>query len=201
MISISFIRHGATKANREYRYLGTTDEPLSREGKEQLAEKLQADRYGKPKIVFTSPMLRCRETADILFPQVKQIVIPEWTEIDFGAFEGKNYDNLNGNADYQAWIDSSGRSPFPGGESREEFVERVMKGFDRVLSCHVAKDDDDEMADTELAAVVHGGTIMALCSSFFGGEYFDYQVECGEGYRIIFTHCMGKAKNWGLKKL
>lgn len=200
MISISLIRHGATKANREYRYLGTTDEPLSKEGKEQLAEKMRTDRYGKPKFVFTSPMLRCRETADILFPQIGQIVIPEWTEIDFGAFEGKNYDELNGNADYQAWIDSSGRIPFPGGESRGEFVGRVMQGFDRVLSCHVAK-HNYEMADTELAAVVHGGTIMALCSSLCGGAYFDYQVECGEGYRMAFTPCMGKGKNWELKKL
>lgn len=42
-------------------------------------------------IVFTSPMQRCRESAQILFPDREKIEIPEWKEMNFGAFEGKNY--------------------------------------------------------------------------------------------------------------
>ena len=38
-----------------------------------------------------------------------------------------------------------------------------------------------------IAAVVHGGTIMAVCSSFTDGEYFDFQIGNGEGYRCKVT--------------
>ena len=33
-----------------------------------------------------------------------------------------------------------------------------------------------------IGAIVHGGTIMALLSRFYGGDYFDYQVPNGTGY-------------------
>ena len=79
----------------------------------------------QPEIVFMSPMQRCRESAQILFPDREKIEIPEWKEMNFGAFEGKNYEQLNGNPQYQAWIDSNGTLPFPEGESQAEFIDRV----------------------------------------------------------------------------
>ena len=54
--------------------------------------------------------------------------------MDFGQFEGKNYEELKDNPDYQKWIDSNGTLPFPGGESREQFIRRSMEGFDRMMS-------------------------------------------------------------------
>ena len=35
-----------------------------------------------------------------------------------------------------------------------------------------------------MAAVVHGGTIMALLSHYCGGDYFSYQVKNAEGYHL-----------------
>ena len=35
-----------------------------------------------------------------------------------------------------------------------------------------------------VAAVVHGGTIMALLSHYCGGDYFSYQVKNAEGYHL-----------------
>ena len=48
-----------------------------------------------------------------------------------------------------------------------------------------------------VSAVVHGGTIMALLSHFLGGEYFDYQAKCGQGYsgRLAFK-AGGGARQW-----
>jgi len=54
--------------------------------------------------------------------------VPEWTEMDFGAFEGHNYQELSGDPAYQRWIDSGGTLPFPEGESREEFIRRSVAG-------------------------------------------------------------------------
>ncbi len=179
-ITLTLIRHGETKSNAEHRYLGTTDEPLSEQGKIKLQDKKKAGDYPAPGKVFVSPMLRCLETADILFHDCEFICIPEWTEMKFGLFEGKNYTELNGNEEYQAWIDSGGILPFPEGESREEFKERVMHGFEKML--FFLRESKKEFSKTEIVAVVHGGTIMALCSSLLGGDYFDYQLKCGEKY-------------------
>ena len=53
--------------------------------------------------------------------------------MDFGEFEGKNYIELQKDPNYQAWIDSNGTLPFPGGESREAFIKRCEQGFYRML--------------------------------------------------------------------
>lgn len=180
---LSLLRHGATPANREHRYLGKTDEALSEEGR---AELLLKKKEIPAKLLLVSPMLRCRQTAEILFPGRAQVQIPEWTEMDFGRFEGKNYRELNGDPDYQAWIDSGGTLPFPGGESREAFLRRTSLGFARALSYLRAENTMESVTEIRAAAVVHGGTIMALCSSFSEGAYFDFQVKNGEGYVCLF---------------
>jgi alpha-ribazole phosphatase len=173
---VYLIRHGATPGNMEGRYIGRTDQPLSEAGKEQIRERS----YPHVDKVFASPMIRCIETAGIIYPDAIYRLIPELRESDFGDFEGKNYEELNGNPDYQAWIDSMGNCPFPNGESREQVRERVCEGFRRVLN---------EREDAEIIAVVaHGGTIMTILENLFGGNYFDYQVKNGEGYSFEISY-------------
>ena len=112
MTEIWLIRHGMTEGNRYQRYIGKTDELLCEEGKEKLKEFF----YPEPEAVFVSPLVRCRETAEILFPEKRLRIIDQLAECDFGDFENKNYLELSGNPDYQAWVDSGGILPFPNGE-------------------------------------------------------------------------------------
>ena len=196
-IKLILIRHGETAANIEHRYLGRTDETLSIEGKEKLLEYEKQQKYPKADMVFTSPMKRCKETAQLLYATVTTREIPEWTEMDFGDFEGKNYTELQQDKRYQAWIDSNGTLPFPNGESRKVFIRRCMQGMKKLVQCLF-----DEMTDKKIeavAAVVHGGTIMALLSSICGGEYFDYQVKNGEGFVCNLT--LEKGKTWNITLL
>ena len=189
-IEVYLIRHGATKANREHRYLGRTEEPLSEEGREALKAFQKKGIYPDPaslQALFVSPMERCRETAELLFGDCEQHMIPEFREMDFGLFEGKNYQDLRGNAQYQAWIDSNGTLPFPKGESREDFIARCRRGFEEMLRIVTAEGISRNEERKNIAAVVHGGTIMAVCSSFTDGEYFDFQIGNGEGYRCKVT--------------
>lgn len=189
-IELYLIRHGATKANREHRYLGRTEEPLSEEGREALKAFQKKSIYPDPaslQALFVSPMERCRETAELLFGDCEQHMIPEFREMDFGLFEGKNYQDLRGNAQYQAWIDSNGTLPFPKGESREDFIARCRRGFEEMLRIVTAEGISRNEERKNIAAVVHGGTIMAVCSSFTDGEYFDFQIGNGEGYRCKVT--------------
>lgn len=171
------IRHGETCGNKLKRYIGKrTDEPLTKEAEEML----KGLGYMCPEAVYASPMLRCTQTAGILFPGKTLNIIDELAECDFGEFENKNYMELDGNQNYQAWIDSGGLLPFPGGESREEFKKRNLKGFQKVVQSCIRKEIQSA------ALVVHGGTIMNIMEEYAkeNRSFYDWHVKNGRGYEV-----------------
>ena len=166
------IRHGKTRGNLEKRYIGCrSDESLCPEGAAELEQRV----YPSAGQVFASPMRRCLETAAILYPLLVPEIVPDFRECDFGAFENKNYAELNGRKDYQRWIDSGGGIPFPGGESRGSFSARCVRAFDALTK-------EDPAGDCAL--IVHGGTIMAIMEAraLPRGGYYDFRVKSGQGY-------------------
>ena len=172
-MKVYLIRHGATKGNRERRYVGSTDEPL-------LAEEIPGlQRKDMPPAarIYASPMRRCIQTAAVLYPGREPLVVDDLAGCSFGDFEYCNYEELNGNPDYQKFIDSMGRSGFPGGEGRDEFQRRCLRGFYGILQREKGCPED-------IALVVHGGTIMAIldvCSRPHR-DYYDWQIENGGVY-------------------
>lgn len=179
MIKIAMIRHGKTYGNTLGRYIGVTDEPLCEEGKKELEQRTM----DTVELLFVSPLKRCLETADILYPYAKQVKIPEFAECNFGEFENKNYQELSQSKAYQAWIDSNGTLPFPDGESQESFKKRSTVGFKRCIEQCLKEEIK------EAAFVVHGGTIMSILSSLATEEkdYFCWQVKNAEGFLIEVT--------------
>ena len=185
-LEVLLLRHGQTQGNLEKRYIGKTDEPLLMEDMERiqkvssLQKRLKQENLVRPQKLFVSPMLRCRQTAELLFPGQEQVVIDKLREMDFGRFEAKNYMELSADTAYQAWIDSGGRLPFPEGEDRECFIRRTMDGFLQMT----------EQAWQEncgqIAAVVHGGSIMAILSGLLQDDYFAYQVPNLAGYAFEY---------------
>ncbi|MFR4477353.1 MAG: histidine phosphatase family protein, partial [Ruminococcus callidus] len=91
---ISVIRHGRTAANDKGIYIGRTDFPLSDKGAAELAGKMDEFRYPNVARVYSSPLRRCTETAEILFPDVQIQTVDNLIEMDFGTFEGKSADEL-----------------------------------------------------------------------------------------------------------
>ena len=81
-MDVYLIRHGKTKGNLEGRYIGTTDEPLCEEGKQSLMQMADAKKYPAVEALFVSPMLRCRESAKILFPKQSISVVSDLRECD-----------------------------------------------------------------------------------------------------------------------
>ena len=176
MLKIWLIRHGMTEGNRHQRYIGVTDEPLCEEGRKLLRKFT----YPKPQAVFVSPLKRCLETAAILFDDPKVRIIDQLAECNFGEFENKNYQELDGNEHYQSWIDSGGLLPFPGGESREEFKRRNVTGFQKAVNGCLRN-------GISLAAlVVHGGTIMNVMEEYADEDrsFYDWHVQNGKGYEV-----------------
>ena len=173
MREILMLRHGATPGNALRQYIGRTDEPLSEAGRAALNEL----HYPMAEKVYISPMLRCRQTAELLFPGAELIAVEGLQEMDFGHFEGRSYLDMAEDAEYQAWLDSNCEAPIPGGETKADFTERCCAAFDSVL----AADDADQ-----LVFVIHGGTIMAVLSRFGtpARSYSEWSVSNGRGFRL-----------------
>lgn len=176
IIKVYLLRHSVTKGNLEKRFIGSTDEHLCEEGIE-LAKSKKLPKVDK---VYTSPLNRCKETSDILYLNQVKVIIPGLRETDFGDFEYKNYEELNGNPDYQRWIDSNATSGFPNGESFEDANQRAKDTF-----CQIIKDAVKNQYNS-IAIVTHGGTIMAIMHQFSKEkkEYFEWMAKNCEGYLL-----------------
>ncbi|MCR5295276.1 MAG: histidine phosphatase family protein [Lachnospiraceae bacterium] len=188
-----FIRHGETAWSPEGRYQGISDTALSPAGIEKLRPagpllRARLPGLAEPEFVCVSGLLRTRQTADILFPGVPQIVLPGLREMDFGVFEGKNYRELEENPSYRAWVEGGCLGTCPGGESKAGFCVRVLRTFEELMECFAG--------EKTLILVVHGGTIMALLERFGQPErpYFDWHLPCGHAYLL-------KASDWRKEKI
>ncbi len=174
-LRVRFLRHGLTDWNREKRYLGRSDLPLSTEGKAALHPAQPG-----AKKVYVSPALRAVQTAAILFPEAEQVPIEAFWEMDFGAFEGNNYAEMAEDPAYRAWVDGGCEGPTPGGESRAQFCGRVCAAFAFLV------EEALETGETELVIVAHGGTQMAALEAFALPEkgYFDWNARPGCGFLL-----------------
>ena len=193
MLKIWLIRHGMTEGNRHQRYIGVTDEVLCPEG----VELLNNFSYPAVQAVFVSPLRRCRETAEILFPGQKVRIIDQLAECDFGEFENKNYKELSGDPRYQAWIDSNGMMAFPGGESKEECAARNIEGFQRAVTACIRENIE------EAAMVVHGGTIMNIMEAYALPKkaFYEWHLGNGCGYLVELDPVLWKKDRRTLKLL
>ena len=174
MLKVTLIRHFATHGNLQKKYIGITDEPLCEEGK----LKLKSIHYPEVEAVFSSPMIRCVETAKLIYPNHIPVLYDGFRECDFGEFENKNYKKLNNHPYYQAWVDSNGTLPFPGGEDIVQFKDRSIKAFDEVINLCLMK------GYQSIGIIVHGGTIMSILDKYSHPNegYFHWQVGNGLGF-------------------
>ncbi len=181
---MSLIRHGRTQANEKGIYIGSTDYPLSDKGASELCGKMDLYEYPRVQRVYSSPLRRCTETAEILFPDQELYIAEELRELNFGEFDGKSVDELIHREDYKTWL--RGGSPDvrpPGGESAEELCIRSYKVLHRMLL-------DMMESDLEHCAVItHGGVITNMLACFGLPKLSAKEISCepGEGFEILFT--------------
>lgn len=180
---ISVIRHGMTEANEKGLYIGTTDLSLSPKGAADLAAKMDEFVYPSVHKVYTSPLKRCIETADILFPYTDQQTVEDLRELNFGEFENKSIDELARREDYNEWLRGGKDARPPKGESLEELTARTYKALHEIIT--------DMMYEglTHCAMITHGGVISNMLSCFGIPKYPPSQItaEAGGGFDIIAT--------------
>ncbi len=182
-LKIHLIRHGATDANYDGRYIGCkTDLPLAPEGLNEL--RLLKDDIDYPEIgrLYSSPMLRCRQTGAVLYPDFEPVTVEELKEYDFGSFENKTAAELESNPNFIPWTSGRLSSP-PGGEDNSEFIKRICVGFNKIVL------DMIEGGLTESAVIMHGGAIMMLLgvSAVPRRKPVEWTADNGRGYSVRVT--------------
>lgn len=180
---ISVIRHGMTAANENGIYIGRTDYPLSNKGAAELAGKTDEFVYPNVARVYSSPLRRCMETADILFPDVPVQTVDNLIEMDFGKFEGKKADELVQLPEFKAWLKGGLDCRPPQGESVKEVQLRIFKSLREIIA--------DMMQEDLLhcAVITHGGIISNMMAGFGLPKIPADQLQCapGEGFDIYVT--------------
>lgn len=174
-MELVLIRHFQTPGNKKGQYIGSTDEEL-----DETRTSAPVPEYPRVDALAVSPMKRCIQTAGIIYPQMEAVLCPLLKEVDFGEYEGKTYEELKYEPAYQRWIDGGGVGAFPGGEDRAVFQERCVRGLEELLEVLI------EQGSRRAAAVVHGGTIMAVMSEFDPEKrsFYQWQVKNGGGYIV-----------------
>ena len=208
-MEIYLIRHGKTKGNLEGRYIGSTDEPLSGEGRRELSEKLWKDGFEsaglhRPQAVCVSGLMRTKETAELLFPGCPLLVREGLNECDFGEFENHTYEELKEHPAYEKWIESGGVLAPPGGEAKADFAARTIRAFEKIIS-KLLSEGEKAPAGRERAAafVVHGGSIMALLEHYGLPRqgFYHWQAKNGCGYRAHLSEERWLAGEQNLTKI
>lgn len=180
---ISIIRHGLTVANENGIYIGSTDMPLSSKGASELAVKMDNFDYPSVQKVYTSPLCRCTETAEILFPEIELLPVDGLRELNLGEFEGKTVDELVNRDDYKKWLRGGKDTRPPKGESLEEMTARVFSALHNIIMNMM------EEGIAHSAIITHGGIITNMLTCFGLPKYDPKYLtaEAGEGFDVLVT--------------
>jgi probable phosphoglycerate mutase len=162
-VRLLLARHGETVSNRELRYVGSRDEPLSDHGTGQ-ADRLAAALAGLPvQAVYASPLLRAAETGRRI-AEARGLglrIEPRLREQAFGDWEGLTRAEVlaGGHKDHLLrWETDLSIAP-PGGEALSDVQERVLSFVEDLRQSH---------AGEWVALVSHVGPMKALLCAALG---------------------------------
>lgn len=163
------VRHGQTRANVSAIIQGG-DDPLTDLGRKQAhttGETLAT--MADVTHLYTSPMIRARETAGIIgnYVDLSPDPVDGIEEIDAGHAVGMTWEEWTvANPELAERLRSDKRSledRWEGGESGREFADRTLKAFDRIVTSHLGTDD-------VVAVVSHGGPLAWISARLHGDE-------------------------------
>ncbi len=180
---ISILRHGRTEANENGIYIGKTDLPLSEKGREELVEKYELHEYPKVQKVYSSPLERAVQSAEILFPDRELVVVDDLREMDFGVFEGLSVHDLVELDSYKKWLKGGLDNAPPNGESLREMMVRCFTSLNMIIL------DMMNAGVTHAGVVTHSGILMNMMSCFGLPKMkpMEFACEPGEGYEILVS--------------
>jgi len=165
------VRHGETDGESSIRFHGSTDVPLSAEGRAQMRRVSGHLGGEEPDLVIASPLRRSWHGAWIVGRGAPVRLEHDFREVHFGRWEGLTKEEIEARDPslYQEWQSGAEGFGYPGGESRAAFRERVQNGLDRVLA----------VSARSAVCVLHKGVIRVIAETLSGEVPSDAQLELG----------------------
>ncbi len=179
------VRHAESTWNAERRFQGGQDVPLSAFGRAQaaaLAARLRPVAFGA---LYTSPLGRARETADVCAAALglAPAVVDDLREMGLGAWEGSTLEDVRrtvGEA-YRRWAAAPLDHPAPGAEGLDVFAARVGRAARTLAAGHPAG---------RVLVVSHGGAIASLLCVALGASLnalWRFRLENGSITRLVLA--------------
>jgi alpha-ribazole phosphatase len=140
-MNLYMVRHGQTAASRENRFSGSSDPPLTQVG-EAMAEAF-ARAYAPLTwdAIYTSPMLRTRQTAEALSRHtgVELTIEDGLKEVEYGEWEGLRQEEVKARwpEAYEYWASDVASRGTPGGETAFHVAARAMRVVEAIRSRHL----------------------------------------------------------------
>ena len=183
MLTLVLTRHGLTPRSDPEQHLGQRiDIELSPAGQAQavaLAVRLEHVRFER---IYTSPLVRARETAAIVAqrspgrPPIE--ADPRLREMDYGHWEGLTYPQIDARdrAERAAWEADPASIPCPGGESGNDVAIRVRSFLTDLLSGHRPHGDGPDDGEQPILAVAHSSLNRILVCVALGIEVREFRL-------------------------
>ncbi|MGH7260271.1 MAG: histidine phosphatase family protein [Nitrospiraceae bacterium] len=163
MPTILLVRHGETDWNRSGQIMGTRPVPLNQNGIIQVARlALQLTALPAP-LLYSSPMVRARQTADILSSTLHVPVIEEvgLSEIGVGEWEGRYWNEFDGDPARVNFYRLPEEARAPGGETLGQIQRRAVTAVQPMV----------RGADAKPAVLVtHADVIRTIVAHYLGTD-------------------------------
>ncbi|WP_308291533.1 histidine phosphatase family protein [Microbacterium sp. G2-8] len=169
MTIIALVRHGETEWNREGRVQGHSDIPLNDTGRAQAQGAAEALRGGDYARIVASPLLRARETAEIIGRAIG-LTAPAL----YDGLKERGYGEAEGMHAAEYWERYPGGVDVPGAETNDEVLARALDTLARIAA-----------DGTPAIAVAHGGLISRVLRHASDGRYPRAGERIGNGSQQI----------------
>lgn len=166
------LRHTKVAVNPGICY-GQTDVPLADSYLDELQiirTQIDSQQFNQ---IYCSPLGRCRQLAEDLFPGQTILFDDRLMELNFGQWEMKNWDWISSQPDSQSWFNDFVHFRCPGGESFADQIQRVQSFLKEI----------QQQSENNILIVTHGGVIrslLCLIDSVQPEEAFSFSVEYGQ---------------------
>lgn len=151
------VRHGQTEANVAERFVGWSDDRLSERGREQARELAARLGSGGVARIFSSPVRRCVETAEILSGELEVEVrtVHGIHEIVVGPWKGLTAEDVRGRwpEEYRVFLDRPDEFRLQGRETLQEVRNRAVEAIDRVAHSLLGGPERPAVVVTHLAVI------------------------------------------------
>ncbi|HEY6395081.1 MAG TPA: histidine phosphatase family protein [Candidatus Binataceae bacterium] len=161
--TVLLMRHGETAWNRAGRVMGRNQIELDEPGRAQVEQAVPFARLIKPDLVVSSPLLRARQSAEIIANGLNISVAedPRLSEVQYGRWEGMVFDDLVNDPDYLHYRRNPLDAPTPGGETMHQVQSRGVEAVMHFVAANPGK---------RILFVSHGDIIRTVICHFAGME-------------------------------